>query len=234
MVTDYQIDEVFVDKTNEEKTSIHRSTIYRQKLKLEEFLSSCKDKYDLDPKTFILDWALKFHNEHQQFFDKSDLHVVSLDVLPKQTRLKEISDKLCTDMIRNRKDPDCRKVSIKHAVKVVQEAGLHHQKGDVVALQNAIGSSYSFSSKVLQAVDSGQSEILLHRKPRSDSAKAGDISERLTNFLANPEHSRALPGHETISVAYGCRKPKFLLKKSKGNIQIKQNRLPFLNHQFSM
>merc|ERR1711888_524096 len=44
------------------------------------------------------------------------------------------------------------------------------------------------------------------------------VSERLTVFLSNPEHTRALPGHNTVSVAYGCRKQKFLLKKSKDEL----------------
>ena len=45
--------------------------------------------------------------------------------------------------------------------------------------------------------------------------KVTEIAGRLLEFLSNAEHSRALPGHETVSVAYRCRKPKFLLKKSK-------------------
>ena len=62
------------------------------------------------------------------------------------------------------------------------------------------------------AVDSGvTADSLFKRKVRRDSVVDSDIPARLTEFLSNAEHSRALPGHETVSVAYGCRKPKFLL-----------------------
>ena len=71
---------------------------------------------------------------------------------------------------------------------------------------------------MLKAVDSSNestAESLFKRRIRRDSIQSTDIPTKLLEFLSSPEHSRALPGHETVSVAYGVRKPKFLLKKSK-------------------
>ena len=85
-----------------------------------------------------------------------------------------------------------------------------------MALQRVIGSSHNFAAKILEAIQEGKNvEDLFTKKTRKDAAVVTDVSQRLKDFLANPEHSHTLPGHETVSVAYGCRKPKFLLKKSK-------------------
>ena len=149
-------------------------------MKVADYLSSCCRNYGLSPSSFLLDWAENLGRDQTDIFKKCGLAFVSLEFVSKQTRIQELSDKCCKDLIQDRKDPDCRKVSIKHAVKVVQFGGLHHQKGDVAALQKAIGSSYSFSSKILKAVDSNQVENLLKRRPRSDSVTAAGISDRFS------------------------------------------------------
>ena len=214
LVKEFQVNAILIDKTATE-SGPDRTTIWRQKPQVIAFLISCHKKYGLDPSTFLLGWAQKLISQDEENFCKSGLSFANQKDVPKQLRIQKISDKHCAALIKERRDPDCRRVSIKHAVKVAQEGDLHCQKGDIATLVKSIGSSRAFASKVLKAVDTNQIENLLKRKSRTNSVQAGGISDRLRDFLANPEHSRALPGHETISVAYRCRKPKFLLKKSK-------------------
>ena len=80
-----------------------------------------------------------------------------------------------------------------------------------------IGCSRIFAVKVLKAVDSSEADAasIFKRRIRRDSIPKTDIPGRLLEFLSNPEHLRALPRHETVSVVYGVRKQKFLLKKRK-------------------
>ena len=148
------------------------------------------------------------------FFDHG-LDFLNQEDIPVSIRVRRISDELADLMIKDRRNADCRKVSIKHAVEVAKRANLHHQKGQISSLAAGIGSSVKFAAKILTAVDQDKTEDLFKRKTRCNSICDTDIADRLTEFLTNAEHSRALPGNETVSVAYGRRMPKFLLKKSK-------------------
>ena len=197
-----------------------RSTIYRYRIKLSNFLLKNKEDYRIEPASILLSWAQKLICKDQKAFYTSGLYFVDQHDIPKEIRVKLISDSLATAMIRERRNPDCRRVSLRHALEVAKAADLHHtNRGDIAALQRGIGATYEFAMKVLKVVDKkGTAEELIRKKVRRDSVKATDVAARLTEFLTNAEHSRALPGHESISVAYNCRKPKFLLKKSKDEL----------------
>jgi hypothetical protein len=130
----------------------------------------------------------------------------------------KISDGLATLLIRDRKTSDCRRVSIRYAIGVSKEADLNQTVGGISSLASAIGSSRQFAAKVLKAVELEKTEELFKRKSSSNSIFGTDVPERLTEFLSNAEHSRALPGNETVNLAYGKRLPKFLLKKSKNEL----------------
>ena len=197
-----------------------RSTIYRYRYKIRQFLIDSEEQHGLDPATFISNWAQILVCRDEEAFYKSGLDFVSELDVPKEIRVKKISDVLASSLIRERRDPDCRMVSLKHAMEVARAADLHYDhKGDIVALERGIGSSHEFAVRVLKAADKNSTaKELFKKKVRKDSVKATDLSARLTEFLSNGEHARALPGHESISVAYNCRRPKFLLKKSKNEI----------------
>ena len=211
------VDELSVKDIKTPESLFDRSTVYRNKCRIIEFLSDARVKEKLKPSFFLLAWAQRLASEEEDAFSSSGIEFVDPADFPKDVRVKRISKELAVDMIRGKRAPDQRKISIKHAFQVARLADLHHNKwGDIVALQRAIGSSHEFATKVLKALDAGKTEQeFFNKKIRRDSVENSDISQRLKNFLENPEHSRALPGHETVSVAYGCRKPKFLLKKSK-------------------
>ena len=86
------------------------------------------------------EWAQKLVTEDMEGFYGNGLDFASRDSLPKTTRIKILSSKHGTDLLRQRKDQDCRRVAIKHAVRVAQDGDLHHQKGDIAALSQGIGS----------------------------------------------------------------------------------------------
>ena len=118
-------------------------------------------------------------------------------------------------LIRDRKNPDCRKFSIKIAVGVAKEALSSDNTIGISSLASAIGSLRNFAAKNSNAVLLERTEELYKRRTNSNSIFITDIPERLTEFLSNAEHSQALPRNETVSVGYGKRHSKSLLKKSK-------------------
>ena len=220
LAEDFDDEAVKVDRNVVVDGIADRSTIYRYRYKISNFLVETEEAYCVEPATFILYWAQMLVCRDEEAFYKSGLQLLNKLDVPKEIRVKKISDVLATSIIRERRDPDCRMVSLKHAIEVAKAAGLHYeQKGDIVALERGIGSSHEFALKVLKAVDKNSTAKEMYKKKiRKDSVKETDMSARLTEFLSNGEHARALPGHESISVAYKCRRPKFLLKKSKNEI----------------
>ena len=136
-----------------------------------------------------MDWAQKLICQDEAAFSSAGfLFSIQADI-PAQIRVQKISDQVATNMIKERMDPldpDCRRVSLKHAVQVAQEADLHYKKGDIFALERGIGSSKQFAAKVLRAVDSSNTnkvQDLLKRKVRRDSFEVTNLSQRLTEFL---------------------------------------------------
>ena len=89
-------------------------------------------------------------------------------------------------------------------------------KGNFAALTLGLGCSHAFAKKIIQGVADGKTvQELAGRKIRKDSVASTDILARLKDFLEDGDNSRACPGHETVSVAYGQHRPKHLLKESK-------------------
>ena len=193
-----------------------RATLHRYRVKVAAFLRDCDSKHKISPVTFLLDWAQRLVRRDEAAFSDAGLRFSSAADIPTDVRVKLISSKVTSNLLHDRRDPNCRVVGIKHALAVAKEADLHQRRGDIAALERGIGSSKEFATRVLGAVDSNQTvPDLVKKRVRKDSISASDVPDRLEQFLSNAEHSRALPGHETVSVSYGCRKPKFLLKKSK-------------------
>ena len=197
----------------------NRSMIYQYRYRIKDFLNIKKEKHGVDPVKFLMMWAQNLITKDKENFLRFGVTFKDSEDIPVDVRIEEISDTVASSLIRERNNPDCRKVSIIHAVEVAQQAGLGNHHGDVAALRRGIGCSKEFSTKVLEAVVAKKPvESIVGRKPRKDATRLSGVSERLTVFLSNPEHTRALPGHNTVSVAYGCRKQKFLLKKSKDEL----------------
>ena len=212
LVQDFEVSNILIDQKKAADVNVHRSTIFRYRKDCTFFLQDCFLRFGIPPEDLLMFLAQQLVvKDHTGFFDHG-LSFLNQQDIPVSLRVTMISDELADLMIKDRRNADCRKVSIKHAVEVAKRANLHHQKGQILTLATGIGSSVKFASKILTAVDEDKTEDLFKRKTRCTSICDTDIAARLTEFLANAEHSRALPGNETASVAYGRRKPKFLLK----------------------
>ena len=222
LVKDLNVKEILIDgdKVDNIKNQdcASRWSVFRYKKRAMGFLQKMIKKYNMDPSKFLLPVLQQLLLDDQHCFEQAGFSFLHDSDLPDSIRIKKISDDLATVLIRDRRTSDCRKVSIKHAVEVTKEALSSGKPIGISSLASAIGSSREFATKVLNAVQLEKTEELFKRKRRSDSIFSNDILERLTEFLSNAEHSRALPGNETVSVAYGKRLPKFLLKKSKAEL----------------
>ena len=210
----YDINHInFVQREAEVDAAGDRIHLHRYRLRICDFL----ERQKLDAAVFLLHWSQKLMSQDEAAFCKAGFTFTNPADIPAHLRIQRISNEVTAKLLTTRTDPDTRKFSIKQALEVAKQAGLQLRKGDITALMRGIGCSRIFAVKVLRAVDSSESDAasIFKRRIRRDSIQVTDIPGRLLEFLSNPEHSRALPGHETVSVAYGVRKPKFLLKKSK-------------------
>ena len=85
--------------------------------------------------------------------------------------------------------------------------------GMVAALAEVIGATRKFAGRVVAAVRAG-TEAELYKRRRRKTAVTPEMVKEQEEFLALPTVSRSCPG-ETVSVAYGKRKPKHRMSCSK-------------------
>ena len=220
LVVMYDCEQLSIDRGEDLDGGGDMMSLHRYRVKVCHFLDKFEAKYKqkLDACSFLLHWAQKLISQDETAFFRAGFSFKNPDDIPLHLKVKKISKEVATKLLMDRKDPVTRRASIRQAVEVSQKAGLQLKKGDIAALIEGIGCSRDFAVKILKAVSSSDPEAvnkIFTKKIRRDSILAADVSGRLLEFLSNPEHSRALPGHETVSVAYGFRMPKFLLKKSK-------------------
>ena len=78
----------------------------------------------MDPAKLLLQWAQKLVCRDEEAFYRSGLEFVNQFDVPNEIRVKKISESLTAALIRERRNPDCRMVSLKHAVEVAKEAHL--------------------------------------------------------------------------------------------------------------
>lgn len=78
--------------------------------------------------------------------------------------------------------------------------------------------SHNFAKTVLTAVRDGTVEELKRRKGRSTAVGSSEWPERVLEYLLLPSNSRTQPGAASVSVAYGVRKPKVYLVRTRRDI----------------
>ena len=135
------------------------------------------------------------------------------DILPATVAIRNIYCAVKDDMLQSRRGPD-RHLCITAAVSTVQRAQLTAgSRGDVQLLREALGSSWEYAAKILRAVDSGDTESLYTYKTRRDALKFSPWPRLLKDFAKDPINSRSCPGHSTVSLKYGVRADKYLLRR---------------------
>ena len=75
--------------------------------------------------------------------------------------------------------------------------------------------SCNYAKRVLKAIEDGTVDDLKRRAKRKTAITETEWPERVIEALLLPTNSRAQPGNAFVSVAYGVRKPKMWLRKSK-------------------
>ena len=111
-----------------------------------------------------------------------------------------------------------RVVANEAAIETAKRAGLRiDTRGDITALASGLNCNRRYAKKVLECLSSGDHRPLQDRVLRRDAICGTDFPARLEAFSMRQENARPVPD-ETISVAYGVRKDKYLLRKSRSEV----------------
>ena len=192
------------------------STFFRRKLDIKNFIKVEAEKHPEVVDKILKNWAqnvassiLSCFMEHLTFADTSFLsNKLILDITATAVLFK---------LLKNR-SMQTRPFSVKYSIELAQQLNLEKIKhGDISLFARVVGSSRKWAKKVLVNVLNKTEENLMTRSKRKSSVRESGTLRLLEDFLSRPENSRASPG-ETVSVAYGKRRPKLLLKKSKKKV----------------
>ena len=145
------------------------------------------------------------------------------EIMPKKFHLTQTlkleREKLLTCASNSTTSLEQRHVGIQLAINVVKASKISNSvHGDTSALAEAVGCSFPFAKKVIEAVEKGEESSLLKRNMRCDTLLGTDWPSKLKSYVIQPENSRAVPGKEQVSIRYGVRHAKFVLLKSKQEI----------------
>ena len=135
-----------------------------------------------------------------------------------ETTASQASLRIAANLATKRTGKD-RFLGVRHAVLLAKELDLTVRKrGDVGLLCKTIVCSPAFSRKVLLAIESGSEQQLFVNVKRRGSIAITQWPQILKEYFLQPENSRAVPGHETVSIRYGVRVEKFLLLRSRKEV----------------
>ena len=139
--------------------------------------------------------------------------IVPASLTSKFERVLQIYASVKTEILSNRRGPS-RNLCIEAAVKTAQNAQLSlTNRGDAQTLRNVLGSKHGFATKILAAIDQNKVDSLYTYSMKRDSLKLSPWPGLLKTFARKEVNARPCPGLDTISVAYGKREVKYLLRK---------------------
>jgi hypothetical protein len=120
---------------------------------------------------------------------------------------------------RNNVKDDQRKLGTEYVIAVAKASGLSVDlRGSTNLLAKYTCSSRAFAKSVLESIKEGTESSLVDRQRRCDSIHAErGWTDRIAEFVLRPENARAAPG-ETVSIKYGVRRPRYVLRKSRAVI----------------
>ena len=139
--------------------------------------------------------------------------IVPATLSSKFERVLKIYASVKTEILSHRRGP-YRNLCIEAAVKTAQNAQLSlNNRGDAQTLRNVLGSKHGFATKILAAIDQDKVDSLYTYKMKRDSLKFSPWPGLLKTFARKEVNARPCPGLHSISVAYGKREVKYLLRK---------------------
>ena len=162
----------------------------------------------------ILDTVLA--HEHTLHFLQSLGLQVEPSLLSGQESDRLVSYGVMHDFLVQGRNSNLRALSVEHAATVATKLELEAKKhGNTKRLMDAIGASYQFAKSVLVAMEKGDLEDIKKRKKKRTAVTETEWPTRIMEALMLQENTRMHPGKATCSVAYGVRKEKIWLRKTK-------------------
>ena len=143
------------------------------------------------------------------------------EYLPHSLTVLRKAKTIANDLVTSRSNvkDSIRKTGITFVVEVAQQCSLSTKNArDITTLANATSCSWRFAKKVLNAIESGDTEDLYTRQMKYNAIKASEWPEEICKFVLSENNSRSVPGQEQVSVRYGYRLPKYILLHSRKSI----------------
>ena len=144
------------------------------------------------------------------FYDA--LVVIDLEYLPKCFIVSREASLIAQELVISRRDVNesTKKTGIDFVVSVALKCSLSTGNHcDVTILATATSCHFNFA-KVLQAIQSGDKQLLYTRNTKCNTIKATHWPEEISKFVLNESNSRSVPGKEQVSVKYGFHLPKYI------------------------
>ena len=121
---------------------------------------------------------------------------------------------------RDQTTNDQRILGTRYVAEVAKLTGMSTESyGTINILATHTHCSRNFAKSVLEAVENNTFESFVSRKVQCDSIHANRLwTDKITTFVLKPENTQPVPGREQVSIKYGVRRPKFLLRKPRAVI----------------
>lgn len=187
--------------------------------KINKFFDKLNDDF---ADKLLLYWLenLVEHNLVQSIFDEHRW-VLPPRYSPLKFKVIQAAAKLAEHYLkRDQTTNNQRILGTRYVAEVAKTSGLTLANwGSVSILAKHTNCSRQFAKSVLQAIENNDLESFVSRNTRCDSIHADrQWTDQILNFVMKPENSRAVPGLEQISIKYGVRRPKFILRKPRAII----------------
>ena len=207
--------EIFDTSRYEQKSNLtHHQIRYRA-----EKIFDSVFRRKVDSSILLKYWLDKLmeHKLVEVIFDEMEW-LVPDEIMPLSFAVSRTAKTFASKMLtRNNTSDERRRVGTLYVIEVAKACRLSLERhGSVELLARNTCCSRPFARKVLEAIEADTTDDLLKRNMRCDSIHANkEWIEKLSEFVLRPEYSRPVPGGETVSVRYGVRKPKFILRKTR-------------------
>ena len=141
--------------------------------------------------------------------------------MPIEYKVERVASSLEGNFLKRDRTTNAQRIlGTQYVAEVVTQAGLStHIQGHITLLSKYTNCSRKFAKSVMEAVESDNLNDFMKRSTRADSIHADrHWTDLIAQFVLKPENARAVPGKETVSIKYGVRRPKYLLRKTRATI----------------
>ena len=125
-----------------------------------------------------------------------------------------------TFLKRDQTTNEQRILGTRYVAEVIKVSGLTTETaGSIQLLAKHTNCSRKFAKLVMEAVERNELENFITRNIRCNAIHANrHWVDEISNFVMKPENTRPVPGQESVSIKYGVRRPKYILRKPRAVI----------------